>query len=473
MTYVRNLFLGIFWWSMTRALRASILSSVLMVILASSGGWKYFTSTITAHELARSAAWTHTVNADSLPLVIEIDDVGYQRFFNAKSPVSRERMLALIAIINAHSDPKTRVTIDLDLSPVPGQSAEQTALQNFLFINPQKWILPSVRAGNPQEAASLQQWRTMMCGRGIDFGLPYIPNEFGYPKMTHQYQDSLTDASIRRGTCAVPDGPYVQKPMPLQPMYLKSGLIVPFSGDLVALADILDMVKPKSIVLGGAWGQTDMFATPFGERFGVHIHAAALAGAVSGDALAPLWMELGLSWIFIAFVTTSMYYVSLFMNGKVARGSENMVGHVFFIDRLKPIALIVLAFLQLYLLMEVTSMIHAASGFWISTVKTVGTLVVYLLVPWNLGRAEPMKYRSLRMVMKDDIALPIRLDLNSLRQTARIIFGKSQIWKCPGGDLQMSKGRALFEGSCAFISLLLQTALPLAYLVVILYDSSK
>ena len=473
MTYVRNLFRGVFWWSVTRAFRVSILSSVLIMILASSGGWKYFASTITAHELARSAAWTHTVDAESLPLVIEIDDVGYQRFFDAKSPVSRERMLALLATISAHSDPKTRVTIDLDLSPVPGQSAEQTALQNFLFTNPQKWILPSVRVGNPQEAANLQQWRVMMCGRGIDFGLPYIPNEFGYPKMTHQYKDSLSDASTRRGTCALPDGPYKQKPMPLQPMYLKSGLVVPFSGDLVALASILDMVKPKSIVLGGAWGQTDIFATPFGERFGVHVHAAALAGAVSGDALAPLWMELGMSWIFIAFVTTSMYYASLFMNRKAASGSENMVGHVFFLANLKPIALIVLALLQLYLLIEVTSMLHAVSGLWISTVKTVGTLVVYLLVPWNLGRVDPKKYRSLRVVMTDDTALPIRQDLSSLRQTARIISGKSQIWKGPGGDLQMSKGRAWFEGSCAFISLLLQTVFPLAYLVVILYDSFK
>ena len=473
MAYVKNLFYGIFWWSVTRALRASILSTVLIMVLASSGGWKYFSSTITAHELARSAAWTQTVDAKLLPLVIEIDDAGYQRFFNAKSPVSRERMLALISTISAHSAPATRVTIDVDLSPVPGQSVEQTALQNFLFINPQKWILPSVRAGNPQEAMSLQQWRTVMCRRGVDFGLPYIPNEFGYPKMTHQYKDSLSDASVRRGTCADPEGPYTQKPMPLQPMYLKSGLVVPFSGDLDALAGILDMVKPKSIVLGGAWGQTDIFATPFGERFGVQIHAAALAGAINGDVLAPLWMELVLSWIFISFVTTSMYYASLFMNHEAAAGSGNMVGHVFFITNLKPIALIALSLLQLYLLMELASMLHAASGFWISTVKTIGILVVYLLVPWNLGRVEPMKYRSLHMVMKEDIALPIRLDLRSLQQSAEIIGGKSQRWNFTGGNLQMSKGRALFEGSCALISLLLQTVFPLITLSVILYNSVK
>lgn len=471
MSYVKNLFLGIFSWSVIRAFRASILSSVLLMILASSGGWKYVTSTVTAHELVRSAAWTRSVDADSMPLVIEIDDVGYAQFFSAKSPVSRERMLALLSTIATHTDPKTRVTIDLDLSPVPGQSAEQTALQNFLFTNPQKWILPSVRGGSPEVAASLRQWRTMMCGRGIDFGLPYIPNEFGYPRMTHQYRDSLSAVSVRHGTCADPDAPLIQKPMPLQPLYLKSGMVVPFSGDLDALAGILDLVKPKSIVLGGAWGQTDMFATPFGERFGVQIHAAALAGAINGDVLAPFWLELVLSWVFISFVTTCMYYASRFINKQAANVADNMVGHVFFVERLKPLALIVLAFVELYLLMEILSMLHAATGFWISTAKISGTLVVCLLVPWNMGRAEPTKYRSLGKAMKDEVVLPIQHDLKSLGQTARIISGKSRRWVYPHGDLPMSKGRAFFEGACALVSLLFQTVFPVISLAFIIYDS--
>lgn len=311
----------------------------------------------------------------------------------------------------------------------------------------------------------------MMCGHGIDFGLPYIPNEFGYPKMTHQYRNSLSDVSVRRGTCADPDAQMIQKPMPLQPMYLKSGMVVPFSGDLDALAGMLNLMKPKSVVLGGAWGQTDLFATPFGERYGVQIHAAALAGAINSDVLSPFWLELVLSWVFISFVTTCMYYTSRFMNKQAANVADNMVGHVFFVERLKPIALIVLAFMELYLLMELLSMPHAASGFWISTAKISGTLVVCLLVPWNMGRAEPTRYRSLGETMKNEVVSPIQNDLKTLGQCVHILSGKLRRWEYQNGDLPMSKGRAFFEGTCALVSLLFQTVFPLVSLTFIIYDS--
>ena len=471
MSFLRNIFLGIFSWSVIRAFRASVLSSVLLMILASAGGWKYFTSTVTAHELKRSAAWTRTVDAESMPLVIEIDDAGYEKFFNAKSPVPRERMRALLSTIAAHTDATTRITIDIDLSPVPCQSMEQTALQEFMFVHPQKWILPSVRGGNPDAVLSLRQWRTMMCGRGIDFGLPYIPNEFGYPKMTHQYHNALSDVSVKHGTCADPDAPLIQKAFPLQPTYLKAGLVVPFSGDLDALAGILDLAKPKSVVLGGAWGQTDVFATPFGERFGVQIHAAALAGAISGEFLAPIWAELLLSWVFIAIVTTCMYYASRFINKHTFTTAENMVGHVFFAQLIKPILLILLILAELYLLMEALSMLHAATGFWISTTKVCGALVVCLLVPWNMGRAEPSKYRNLSKAMKDEVVSPIRNDMSSLRQSAQIISGNATRWVYPCGDLPMSKRRALFEGMCSLVSLLFQSVFPIISLAFIVYKS--
>ena len=471
MSFLRNIFLGIFSWSVIRAFRTSVLASVLLTILASSGGWKYFTSTVTAHELLRSAAWTRTVDAESLPLVIEIDDVGYEKFFNAKSPLSRERIRALLSTIAAHTDAATRVTIDLDLSPVPGQSIEQAALQEFLFAQPNKWILPSVRGGNSEAVLSLRQWRAMMCARGIDFGLPYIPNEYGYPRMTHQYRNSLSDASVKHGTCADPDAPLVQKAMPLQPTYLKAGLVIPFSGDLDALASILDLVKPKAVVLGGAWGQMDVFATPFGERFGVQIHAAALAGAISGESLAPIWVELLLSWMFISIVTTCMFYTSRFISEQTSSAADNMVGHTFFATLIKPILLIVLAFTGFYFLIEALSMLHAATGFWLSATKACGTLVICLLVPWNMGRADPAKYRNPSNAVKDEVLLPIKNDLRSLGLSARIVSGKATKWVYNGDALPMSKGRAFFEGFCALMSLLLQSVFPVVSLAFIIYSS--
>jgi CHASE2 domain-containing sensor protein len=457
--------------NVTRTLRTSLLSTAVMLLLSSTGTWKYMASTIDAYEMTRAVAWSGTAEIDKLPLVIAIDDTGYEKFFNAKSPVDRENIQALLATIAAHTGPQTRVTIDIDLSPVPGQATQQAALEKFLLQSAGKWVLPAVRGGNPQLAASLASWRTGLCARGIDFGLPYIPNEFGYPKMSHQYANSLGDASSRHGTCADPEQVMVQKALPLQPTYLKSGLVLPFSGDLALLGSLLDSINPPFVVLGGSWGQTDIFATPFGDRYGVQIHAAALAGTIQHEHLAPVWVEVLSSWAFMSTMSILMFYLLQGLVRCTETHANWLPGHTFFTLRLRPILVIVVVCGMLYLLMESLAMLHAATGFWMNTAKIAGYTIVCLLVPWNLGRVEPAHFKTWESVARGHVTATLRKEMRSIRHSVQIVLGRSTLWFDGDKTILLSRPRALFEGSCALISLSMQSVLPVVSLGYILYKS--
>jgi hypothetical protein len=454
--------------SVAHALRGSVLVAVMLLFLNATGAWKYFESTVRAHEFGRSAAQTHSVDAARLPLVILVDDAGYERYFEAKSPVDRARMLALLQTIAAHTDRNARVLVDIDLSPAPGQERVQGQLERFLAGAPGKWVLPAVRSANPETAAQLAAWRAGLCAAGIDFGLPYIPNEFGYPKLTHQYAGALADAAASRGTCVDPQQPLVQKPMPLSPLALKSGMVIPFSGDLAALGDMLDMLHPASIVLGGAWGQTDIFASPFGDRFGAQIHAAALAGADSGHRLAPHWMEALLSWTFVSVLSTLLVYLMRFFSAHMEGSHAGMVGHAFFAMRLQPVLLLAVVFLAFLSLTELIALIQA-HGLWIDDTHLAAYLLVWFFITLNAGRKMPAGYTNWRAVFRGYIASPLLADAKSV-----IASWKALIAPVPGAaGPVISRRRAAFEGTCALISLTMQSLVPAASLMFLLYRSLR
>jgi hypothetical protein len=419
--------------------------------------------------MTRAAAWTSREYPGQLPLVIAIDDTGYEKFFDSKSPVARERVLTLLRTISEHTRPTTRVLIDLDVSPVPGQARAQAELEKFLLRDPGRWVLPAVRSGSREIETELAKWRTTLCASGIDFGLPYIHNEFGYPALMHQYRNSLADAGAQRGVCADPALPMTQKAMPLQATYLKTGLIFPFSGDLDVLAGMLDAVNPASVVLGGAWGQSDIFATPFGDRFGVQIHAAALAGIPAGEHVAPASVELLLSWTFVSLISTVLFYLSQFLSRHTDATPHFMVGHAFFSLRVRPILMAVTLCAALMGLVELLAVLHAVTGLWVNTAKLVAYMAVWFVIPWNLGRTTPTAFKDWRAAFRGQIVSPLRMDVLSIFQATQVIFRPSRLWMDGDAALAVSRPRAMFEGCCALVSLLMQSAVPLASVLYILY----
>jgi hypothetical protein len=463
-------FIGIFFSeSVAHALRGSVLVAVMMLFLHASGVWKYFESTVRSHEFARSAARTDSVDAARLPLVILIDDAGYEGFLEAKSPVPRGRMLTLLQTIAAHTDPQTRVLVDIDLSPMPGQAREQAQLDRFLLREPGKWILPAVRSARPETAAELAAWRAALCSKGVSFGLPYLPNEFGYPKLTHQYVGALADAAGKAVSCVDPQQPLEQTPMPLSPLALKSGMVIPFSGDLAALGDMLDLMHPSAVVLGGAWGQTDIFASPFGDRFGAQIHAAALAGVSTGQHFAPHWMGALLSWTFVSALSTLLIYLARYLATHTEGSHASMVGHTFFALRLKPILMLAVVFAAFLALTELLAVIHARTGLWMDSTALAAYLIVWFFITLEGGRKVPTGFKNWRSVFRGYIASPLLREAQSVADSWRALRDA----RMQTAEPHVSRRRAAFEGMCALASLMMQSVLPAVSLMYLLYHSLR
>lgn len=453
------------------AVRGSFLFVAVMLLVSSSSSWKYVASSLLAHDMQRSAAWAGNLDLRRVPLTIAIDDTGYQNYFDARSPLSRERLLALLKTVAAHTRATTRIAIDIDLSPVAAQAADQARLEHFIKQDATRWILPAVQPVNDEQALGLATWSTALCAQGVSFGLPYVPTEFGYPKPTHQFAGSLAEVSRRGAVCADPTIPFTQIPMPLLPAYLKNGAVIPFSGDLDALAAALDAIDPEVVVLGGAWGQTDIFGTPFGERYGVQVHAAAIAGYIYGERLAPIGAELAVAAMFISFISTMLSEASKYLSALTGAAAPSMAGHQFFALRVKPVLLILLIAGLLLLLLEMLAVIHAHTAYWINGVTVCICAIVTMLVNWNLGRTEPARFHDWSHVWRAVIIEPMKCEIRSLRQAVLIASGRSVYWVDAGNQVRISAWRAYFECAFASISLLLQSVIPVFSLSYIVYKS--
>jgi len=452
----------------SHTIRGSLLIGGVVLLLSNTGAWQYFSSSMLAHDVKRAAYWSQTDANSPRVLVVAIDDAGYQDYFSAKSPIDRERARMLLQTVSDHAPKAKRILLDLDLSPVPGQAAGQKALDDFFLTNPQRWVLAAVNSGSEKDVAEQKVWRIQLCEKGISFGLPYLPNEFGYPRLTHQYQSGLADVALQpAGRCAEPSTSYRQKAMPLSPTMLQTGMVIPFNGDLKALGDVLDAVDPDWVVVGGAWGSTDIFATPFGDRFGVQVHAAALAGAIENQRIAPHVLQLIVAWLFVGLASISLGYVTQNLSRWFTPKTDAMAGHKFFVLNVVPLVFTLLILGMLLALSEGLSMLHARTGYWIPSSVVGCTALVSLLMVWDWGKGVAGKHSNLKETWARVVRQPVQQDVQSIATALKVLrLGpQNQAWGVGPNDTQISRRRATFEGFFALVSLTIQTVAPLGSVI--------
>lgn len=417
-----------------------------------------------AHDMKRAAHWSIPDTASPRVVVVAIDDVGYQSFFSAKSPIDRDQVRQLLQTVSSHAPRAQRIILDLDLSPVPGQAAGQKALDGFFMSTPKRWVLATVNSGSAADIAAQRLWRKQLCLQGVSFGLPSLPHQFGYPRLTHQYQSSLSDTAFQpAGSCAEPDESVKQKLMPLSATMLQTGLVIPFSGDLKALGAVLDSVEPDWIVVGGTWGSTDIFATPFGDRFGVQVHAAALSGGLEHQRVAPHLLQIIIAWLFVGMVSILLGYMTLNLNRWFTPETGAMPGHRFFVLNVMPLVFTLSVIGLLLLLAEGLSMVHARTGYWIPSSVVSCTALAAMFLVWNWGKGAARKHSDFKETWKDVVSLPIRQDIKGIFTALRVLRLGPQpnAWSIDAGDYMISRKRAAFDGLFAFISLIMQTVAPL------------
>ncbi len=449
-------------------LRGPMMLIAMLPLVASTGTWQYLASSWSAYDVTRAAALTPDTTRLPNVAVVAIDDAGYQGYFGARSPIDRDRAAALLAVVDRHAPDAKRIVLDLDLSPVPGQAAGQHTLDQLFLANPQRWVLAAVDAGTPEDIANLRQWRQSLCAQGLSFGLPYIPNEFGYPKLTHQYVGGLADAALAApGTCADPAVPFVQKLMPMSPHVLASGLTIPFNGDLEALGQVLDMVRPEWIVVGGAWGQTDIFGSPFGDRFGVNVHLAALAGGLTDEREASHFVAVCVALLFVTLCSVVLRYTSILFAEVLAAPTPHMVGHRYFLTSIQPIVFVFVVLALIAAMAQLAAVLRAHAGYWVPTSYSATMVLAYLLLKWNWGQVAVDAHLSLRHVWHEVVSHPIQMELKSLAASYAVLrLGNDRIaWGVNAGELGIGRVRAAAEGALALLGLLMQTLFPVGSLL--------
>jgi len=452
---------------------SNALSGLVMLLLANSGGWKYFASTLMAHDFVVSAqsAIARAEEAPVAPLapvvVIAIDDVGFAQAFQARSPLPRAPMLALMQTVQAHVPKTTPVALDIDLSPAEDDAQAQAQLDAFLLAHRGQWIVPAVQAAATPHPARTAAWRQGLCRQGVRFALPYVPLEFGYPKLTHQYVGGLADA-LSRDTppCVDPDVPPTQRAMPMSASYVHTGTVLPYQGDLASLAAMLDALQPRAVVIGGTWGQTDVFETPLGARYGVHLHAAALVGQAQGEQLASHGVEVTVTLLVIGALSVVLVGMVRLLNRLGQAPRSDMFGHQYFMQRGRAMVFTGVVALTLMGLMHALAWWHARTGYWIAAAPTCASVILYAVVNWNLGRVEPDLYNSARDAWRKKMGDPARRAWRSLMRSLATLLGRPNAWR--RGDRQPTAQEVLFDGLWAVICLLVQCVIPtlsIAYLV--------
>lgn len=463
MTFFKDFFLGFLVVCFIKVFRGSVLVICASLLISNTGAWRFFTSSFMAHDLGRTAHWTKTELQPQKVVVIAIDDEGYQGYFSAKSPLDRKQMTQLLKTVATSAPNAKRITLDLDLSPMPTQPEGQKLLDAYILQDPKRWVLPAVNSGSEADMAAQKTWRSQLCSKGISFGLPYVPNEFGYPRLTHQYKDGLAEmALLPAGRCADPADEFEQRVMPLSPTALSAGLVVPFNGDLIALKEILRAVEPDWVVVGGAWGSTDVFATPFGDRFGVQVHAAALSGALEQQRVAPYWLQLLAAWIFVGALSLLLTYTAMVFGRWFKPVTDQMTGHRFFLQTVHPLLFVLTSFALLFLLSESLSILHARTGYWLPSGYIAGVGVGTVLFTWNLGRTSVATHENYRAAWQKVVSTPIKQDFYSVVTAIKVLFSgpRSGNWGTPENLAPIGRIRALTEGLFSLSSLLVQVVLP-------------
>ncbi len=402
-------------------------------------------------------------------VVVAIDDDAYEDHFRAVSPLDRGRLGQLLSTIRDNAVSARRIAVDLDVTPTdPGLRAAPDALDILLLDAPGRWVLPAVPSVRPDARLRQAGWRRALCDAGVRFAHPFVPTEFGYPRLTHQYRDSLAQAMLSADpVCADPSQPLTQLTQPLSPTALKDPLVIPFSGDLDALGAALRAIDPEWVVVGGTWGVADVFSTPFGSRYGVHIHAAALAGALEGQRLVPYWAQLLGAWLFVGLLAALATALLPRIERAMRPASPAMSGHAFFFNVVQPMLFVLAVLAATLLAIDLLAGLRASTAIWIPSALLTTNVVFSLVLTWNWGRSAVRRYEGPADAFLKLVVGPVRADWVSLGTSLRVLVKGPQpgAWQIdPGAGVRVGRAVAAREALLALTSLSLQTGLPLAVL---------
>lgn len=461
-----------------RTLRGSLLIGGAIMLLSSTGTWKYLASSFSAHDFGRAASVSVQDGLSSVA-VVAISDRAYEQYFSGRSPLDRRKLLDLLKVIDQAAPAAKGVLVDLDLAPAQG--SDQGSLFKYLAERPSRWVLAEPVIKAEDDTPTRKAWREGLCEAGVRLGLPYLPSEFGYVSSSHQFDGALSQVALDSGfNCArlakllqsggAPgaETKLTRVSAPMSPTFVDRGVVLPFQGDLGELAEMIKAANPQWIVLGGTWGTGDVMNTPMGERYGVQLHAAALEGQLQGRRQAPYVAQLFSAWISLALIGVLLAAVYQVLATAVLPWADKYPGHQFLAQRLWPIAMALLVFACVLLISELLARVHARFGFWLPTATIAGVVFGSVLFVWNWGLNKIVSQKDAGAAWKSTVVTPMLTDWSAMKAAAASAMrpggggaGTQDGKSAPG----LTRVRAALEFLLAGASLSAQTVLPVATFV--------
>ncbi len=455
--------------ALIRTLRSSFLIGGAAVLLSSTGTWKYLVSSFAAHDFVQASQLPAGTAVPKVATVL-IDDKGYRDYFGERSPLDRARLLKLLQTIDAAVPRARAIVIDLDLAPLPGHS--QKALLDWFARDPGRWVLaaPDVTA-NPQ-GPGRAAWRQALCREGVRIGWPYLPSDFGYASTMFQFAGSLSQvaadpafgcARLAATLAGAQGGPGALRRVaaPMQPQFVRNGLVLPFDGDLGELESLLSATSPRWVVLGGSWGKSDLLDTPLGKRYGAQLHAAALAGRLGDQRMAPLLVQILVAWLFLACVDMLLGLLYRGVERMLLPWSDAYAGHRFLAQRIWPLTLVVVVMAGVLLASQASALLRVRTGYWIPSATIAAVSFINVLFVWNWGLNKLVRHDSLASAWRQVFVAPIRSDWKALLHAAALLRG--HLLRVPAQGA-LGVPRAVVELIAALASLLIQTGFPMLVL---------
>ena len=464
-----------------KSLRASLLLFGGVMLLSSTSAWKFMESSFSAHDLVREAAWTKNIGSDVL--VIGIDDTAFGSFFDGTSPLRRDRLQTLLRTVQQSAPRAQRIVVDLDLAPVAG--SDQSGLATFFSEQPTLWVIADPIRGVADDTPQARAWYGELCRKGVLLGRPYLPTDFGSVNPRYQFLDSLSQVALsgksacgQRSTLAQQgasqdDTLALQRvPASMSPIYASEGLVVPFHGNLDELATLVKTINPRYIALGGMWGTGDVLSTPFGDRYGVQLHGAAIDGALKSYRSIPYAFNFLVLWVSISLMTITLSLFKEWLEKLMGRHISELPGHQFLMERIWPLTALTLIFFALIALAEVLAFVFSLTGLQVNTSVVAGSLLTYMIFIWNFGRGNITRQQNAPVTWNNMFISPVKADWCSLRLSTHRLLNKPLATVAQTATYDtLSVGRAIFEAVTSLLSLLLQTVIPTIIMSYTVYKS--
>jgi hypothetical protein len=318
--------------------------------------------------------------------------------------------------------------------------------------------LAAADGSTEEDAEKRAAWRKKLCDAGVAFASASLATHFGHVNLRQQYAESLAFvATSDKHQCVDPRVETHLVTQPVAPLTLRDGPMIPFNGNLEELKQLIEAIDPQWVVIGGSWGKDDKFLTPFGDRFGVQVHAANLASIAEKLRRANPTIVVLVAWFFVGVLETLVYALNRFASNKGQAPLPDMGGHFFFNNRVRPISILAIVGIALLGIQLLIGHVYGLAGLWIGSSTVVSVCLLVVMINWNWGKGELPHYQTGRQAWSEIFWKPIKRDLDSITHALRALVKLN----ANDGWNNLSKARLTFEILMTVCSLAAQTLLPI------------